>query len=204
MGEPAKVLRPMTLEEFLEWDSGDDCVWELVDGFPRPKFPPNPALLGQAAPSDEHGVIVKNLTFALENLVRAGKLPCRVIPGAGQKVSVRRNRLRIPDLTVKCGPTSREAWDPILVVEVISPSNSARELAEREADFRALPTVREIVVLEQDAAVATVSHRVGDLWRVERLEGLDAVLSLESVGLEVPLREVYRDVLELEAEVAVG
>ena len=196
MGEAAKVMAPMTVEEFLAWDSGDDFVWELIDGYPRLKFPPNPALLGQAAPSDEHGVIVGNLHRLIANHMIAGRKPCRVIPGAGQKVNRQRERLRIPDLAVKCGPTARDARDPILMVEVISPSNSAREIAEREADFRALPTVQQILVLEQEAPVATLSTRVGDLWRMERLEGLDAILRLDSVGLEIPLAEVYRDVLD--------
>jgi len=198
MAQAAKVRAPMTVEEFLKWDSGDDFVWELIDGYPKLKFAPNPDLLGQAAPSDEHGVVIKNLTFMVEGRIRQARRSCRVIPGAGQKVRRKRERLRIPDLTVKCGRTSLEAQDPILIVEVRSPSDSAREMDDRLADFRALPTVQEILIREQDIAAAILHRRVGDLWQVVEVEGLDGVLTLDSVDLETPLREIYRDVLETE------
>lgn len=195
MGDAARIQAPMTADEFLKWDSGDDFVWELIDGYPKLKFAPNPDFLGQAAPSDDHGVIVKNLTFLFETSVRAKRRPCRVIPGPGQKVRRTRERVRIPDLAVKCGNSSRDATDPIIVAEVMSPSNSFREMDERMADYRSLESVREILVLDQDAANVTLHRRVGDLWRVERLEGLDAVLTLETFDLSVTLSEIYRDVL---------
>lgn len=197
MSEAARVSPPMTIEEFLDWDSGDEFVWELIDGYPQLKFPPNPDLHGQAAPSDEHGVIVQNLAFVIETVVRAKRRPCRVIAGAGQPVSRRRNRerFRIPDLVVKCGESVREARDPILIAEVVSPSNRASIQEERAADFRSLPTVLEFVVLEQNRPVVTRHRRVGDLWRFDRFEGLDAVLELESVDLAIPLTDLYRGVL---------
>lgn len=77
----------------------------------------------------------------------------------------------------------------------MSPSNSFRKMDERMADYRSLESVREILVLDQDAANFTLHRRVGDLWRIERLEGLDAVLTLETFDLSVTLSEIYHDVL---------
>jgi len=200
MSDAAAVRKPMTVAEFLEWDSGDDLVWELIDGFPRLKFPPNPELRGQAAPSDEHAVIVKNVTYAVETAIRAQGRPCRVMPGPGQAIPRRGDRHRIPDLAVKCGRSAFEARDPILIVEVVSPSNRAVELVERQADFQSLPTVQEVVIIEQARPVVMRHRRVGDLWRTDRFEGLDAALTLESVDLVLPLSEIYFSVLRPEAE----
>lgn len=196
MGEAARVTKPMTVEEFLVWDSGDDLVYELIDGFPQLKDPPNPDLLGQAAPTDDHNLIVKNLAVALDRIVLGQRRPCRVLPGSGQRIERRRNRMRIPDLMVKCGSSPRDATEPLLVAEVLSPSNTAIDLAERDMDYRSLPGLREILLIEQDRPAVTIARRVGDLWRTERVEGLDAVLSLETVTAELPLAELYRDVLQ--------
>lgn len=202
MAEPAVVRKPMTVAEFLEWDSGDDCVWELVDGYPQLKFPPNPDLCGQAAASDEHAVIIMNVGSAIQAAIRAQGRPCRVMPGAGQAIPRRGDRHRIPDLVVKCGPTDLDARDPILIVEVVSPSNRALELVERQADFQSLPTVQEIVLIEQDRAVVVMHRRVGDLWRTDRVEGLEAELTLESVAQSLPLSDIYRSVLRVGSEPA--
>ena len=204
MADPVKVQGPMTVEAFLQWDSGDDFVYELIDGHPRLKFPPNPEIHGQAAPSDEHMVIVGNLTALVTTHVRARRRPCRVMPGPGQVVPRKQNRYRIPDFAVKCGRTAREAVDPILIAEVLSPSNTAVEMDEREADFRSLPTVQEILRIEQSRPAVTLLRRAGDLWRADRLEGLDALLRLESIALDIPLSDLYRDVLDEEDAAAGG
>lgn len=195
MGGAVRVTKPMTVEEFLAWDSGDDLVYELIDGFPRLKDPPNPNLMGQAAPTDDHNAIVANLMIALAAVVRSKGLPCRVLPGSGQRIQRRRNRMRIPDLMVKCGSSPRDATEPLLVAEVLSPSNTAIDLAERDMDYRSLPGLREILLIEQDRPAVTIARRVGDLWRTDRVEGLDAVLTLETVEADLPLSELYRDVL---------
>lgn len=191
MGEAARLGQPMTVEEFLEWDSGDEYLWELVDGYPQLKFLPDAE--GHAAPVDEHGVIVHNLSVAIDHPIRANRMPCRIISGHGQPVD--RTRYRMPDLVVRCGRTSREARDPILVVEVLSPSNSAVEMERRQRDYMSLPTLQEYVVIELGRPAAQSRRRRGDLWRFDQVEGLDAVLTLESVALSAPMRDVYRSVL---------
>ena len=193
MGAAQKIDRPMTVEEFLEWDSGDDLTWELIDGYPRLKYPVNPE--GHAAPTDNHQTIIQNISFAVDTVLRRERRPCRVIANINQRVPRRPNRTRVPDLAVKCGRTMRDARDPILIVEVLSPSNRPAEILERDADFRSIPTVVEIVFLDQDRAAATVHRRRGEFWANDRVEGIDAVLVLESVPVEMRLHDVYLGVL---------
>lgn len=194
MGDPARVAGPMSVEDFLAWDSGDDFVWELIDGYPTLKFPPNPDFHGQAAPSDDHALIMMNIGAALEAALRAAGRPCHVYPVGGQTISRRRARHRIPDLLVKCGPRGGTEEKPVLVVEVVSPSNTRAELADREADYRSVPSLHEILVVEQDRPSIALLRRTGDLWRVEHLDGLDKTLTLESVQTTLSLMVIYRDV----------
>lgn len=185
----------MSADAFLEWDTGDEMIWELIDGVPRHKFPPNPDLFGQAAPNDQHNIVVQNLGFAIDAALRHQGRPCLVMVGSAQRTPRRRDRIRIPDLMVKCGPTVHLPNVPILVAEVVSPSNSHAELSERVADFKAVDTVQEILVIQQQAPILELHRRMGDLWPIWRLEGPAATVTLDSVDVTVTLRDLYRGVL---------
>lgn len=194
MANPARVSGPMTVEAFLEWDSGDEYVWELIDGIPRLKFPDNADFQGHAAPSDAHALILQNVARLIDTTLLARSSPCRVYPGGGQTITKTPARHRIPDLVVKCGRLGQDSLRPVLIVEVTSPSNTRAELAAREADFRAVPTIQEIVTLEQTRPAARILRRAGDLWPVETLAGPDGALYLESIDLALPFTDIYRDV----------
>jgi len=197
MGDPARVAGPMSVNEFLTWDSGDDFIWELIDGYPRLKFPPNPEFHGQAAPSDDHALIIMNIGSAIQTAPRAAGHPCHVYPVGGQTISRRHARHRIPDLLVKCGPRGSADEKPLLVVEVVSPSNTRSELAEREADYRSVPSLQEILVVEQDRPAVIWLRRTGELWRSETVERLDAPLALTSLEIPLTMTEIYRDIFPL-------
>ena len=62
--------------------------------------------------------------------------------------------------------------------------------------------VREIVEIYQSEPAVHV-YRLGadGSWDFEAINGIDAVLRIESVGLEIPLAEIYEDLdLSEEAE----
>jgi Uma2 family endonuclease len=53
-----------------------------------------------------------------------------------------------PDLFVRCGPLADEATecdDPILVIEVLSPSTRAQDLVRKRWGYQAIPSVRHLV-----------------------------------------------------------
>ena len=202
-----KLDKPMTVEEFLAWDSGDDFVWELVGGHPvlRDADP----LTGQAAPSPDHGAITAALGAAIHMALRALDHPCRLEVGSGIGRGRRDRDYRVPDLMVRCGrqgggakgrldaegvdpaPGTRDPGVPVLVIEVLSPVNTASEMNRKHAFFKTIDSIEEIVEVEQAEAACTLLRRRGDIWVQEQIVGLDAVLRLDSIGLEVPLAEIY-------------
>jgi Uma2 family endonuclease len=182
----------MTVEEFLAWESGDDGVWELLDGIPILKdFDPT---TGHAAPSAAHGRLVGTLGAMIDTALSRGGKPCALEVGSGTKLADSQGSYLIPDLLVKCGRSSRDADEPVLAVEVLSPSNSNWERRYKTAAYRAIPSMREVVELAQDRMWAFVVRRTDDGWVEEIVEGPDARLRLESVGLDIPLADLYRTV----------
>jgi Uma2 family endonuclease len=183
MASPAP--KRMALAEFLEWDEGTDRRYELLDGLPV-----------MMAPSLEaHG----ELAVALGAEIRARlKQPCRVISEAGIVIRDRADTFYVADLAVTCAPRDpgrRMVVEPVLVVEVLSPSTSQVDRWRKVADYRALPSVQEILVVFSDERRVEVQRRTPDGWRVEDLIG-KAELELSCCDGGIPLDAVYRDLLE--------
>jgi len=182
MASPAP--KRMTLAEFLEWDEGTDRRYELLDGVPV-----------MMAPSLEaHG----ELAVALGAEIRARvKPPCRVISEAGIVIPDRADTYYVADLAVTCAPREpgrRMVREPVLVVEVLSPSTSQVDRWRKVADYRTLPSVREILVFFSDERRVEVQRRTTDGWRVEDLIG-KAEVSLSCCNSATPLDVIYRDLI---------
>jgi Uma2 family endonuclease len=172
----------MTLTEFLQWDDGTDSRYELLDGVPV-----------MMAPSQEaHG----ELALALGAEIRSRlKQPCRVISEAGIVIPDRADTYYVADLAMTCVPRERGrrmVVEPILVVEVLSPSTGQVDRWRKVADYRSLPSVQEILVVFSDERRVEVQRRTPDGWRVEDLIG-QAEIALACCEAPVPLEALYRD-----------
>jgi Uma2 family endonuclease len=103
-----------------------------------------------------------------------------------------------PDVVVGCGEL-RFADDekdvllnPIVLVEVLSPSTAAYDCGSKAAHYRLLDSLQEYLLIDQN--VPFVEHYVredGETWRVTRHEGLDAVVELNSIECRLAMREAY-------------
>jgi Uma2 family endonuclease len=185
------VLRKsMTLEQFLAWEERQELRYEF-DGF-QPI-----AMTGGTAP---HAAIQRNLIFALTGRLR-GK-PCQPY-GSELKILVD-GSIRYPDAFVVCTPLTPRTTvvtDPVVVFEILSPSTSNTDLVVKNAEYRACPSIRRYVTLQQTHPGALAFARKGEDWVSETFSGTDAVLRLPELDLEIPLAELYADVpLASEAE----
>ena len=82
--------------------------------------------------------------------------------------------------------------NPMLIVEVASPSTVRRDEGEKFLAYQAIPSLREYLLVSQDAPHAThYTRQDGGSWRRRDVTNLDASLELESVGCALKLRDVY-------------
>ena len=182
----AKIPVRMTVNEFLDWDSGDGLTWQLVDGEPQAMAP---AKITHAALQSELGGLIRN------HLAAQGS-PCAVLvtPSVVPHVQSSHN-VRVPDLAVRCSePQVEEATldDPVLIIEILSPSNQAETWANVWA-YITIPSVREILVLSSLTVSADVLRRHADgTWPEEPEMIAQGDLILESIGFRAPLADIYR------------
>ena len=180
-------LAGMSVDEFLSWTPHDSRLWQLVDGEPRMMAPP----------STTHGLVQAELARIIGNHLLATRSRCRLLvtPGVIPRVHANHN-MRIPDLAVSCArqpPERPDLVDPLLIVEVLSPSNEAKTWSNVWA-YTTIPSVREIVVLRTDTIAAEILHRAADgSWPAEP-DSAEAGASLvfDSIALQTDLTALYR------------
>jgi Uma2 family endonuclease len=177
----------MTVIEFLAWNSQDSDRWELIDGTLRAMAP--------AAP--RHGAIQGEVARLIGNRLAALRPECRVIiePGIQPKVQANLN-VRVPDLAVTCAPLDpddRLLREPLLVVEILSPSNKTETWANIWS-YVTIPSVWEILVLHTAEIRADLLRREEDgTWPDDPLTlTLGDTVSLESINFTAPITAFYR------------
>ncbi len=169
----------MSRAEFLAWEERQELRYEF-DGFD---------IRAMVGVTRAHAVIQANLIGALRDRLR-GKA-CRPF-GSELKIEVA-DSIRYPDAFVVCtpgDPRSTVVTDPVVIFEILSESTARIDHVDKNAEYRATPSVQRYVMLEQDSQAATVFAREGERWVGSLLTG-DVVLAMPEIGIEVPLAELY-------------
>ncbi len=186
------ALKRMDADEFLLWRLDRPGTWELVDGMPLLKFDNGPTLMAGGRRS--HARVASNVIAALAPRLRGGP---RYPLGSDFAVRTRAEGVRQPDVIVECGRgrgDDLEATEARVIFEVLWPSTRGTDLVRKAEEYRRLETTAQLVLMEPDRAKALVWSRDGSDWRLETHEGLDALLPLASIGVDLPLSEAYEGV----------
>jgi len=137
------------------------------------------------------------LAALLRNHLLAQGGPCRSAtePGIVPRVQADHN-VRVPDLAVTCTPGDGDDGgtlsEPVLVVEILSPSNQAQTWSNVWA-YTSIPSVQELLVLHSVSIGAEVLRRGLDgAWPADPSKVKAGDLVLESIGFRAPLADVYR------------
>ena len=182
MAEAAR--RRWTLEEFLAFDDGTDRRAELFDG----------AIVAMAPPARAHGTLVSRLSRVIGNGLRP---PSEVIAEAGIVPPERGDSYYQADLTVTCtpgAPGDQFVAEPVLIVEVLSPSTAATDRDRKLPDYRRIGSLRDILLVSSTEPRIEHFHRSADGWKVQDYAGRGAV-TLGSVDVTLDLAELYAGVL---------
>ncbi len=181
------ALKPLLIDEFLEWDSGDERRYELWGGVP----------MAMSAPSAAHQIIAVNFGYHLKDALK-DQPPCTARAEAPVAVEDSDDTCHVADLAVTCHPHEpgqRLTPEPRVIVEILSPSTENKDRKVKLPDYRAIPSVQEIVLVDQQQLYCEVHRRLPDgRWLTDLLRQEDARLRLESLGFDQPLSEIYTSV----------
>jgi Uma2 family endonuclease len=157
-------------------------------------------MVGMVGGSLRHSLIAGNLVGHLGSQLRHS--PCQVHPSDLRVRIPSANVYTYPDVTVVCGEPRLEdehgdtLLNPMMVVEVLSPTTEAYDRGTKLRWYQSLESLSDYLLVSQD--LPRVEHYVrhdGDGWLFHAVEGLEAVLRLPSLGIELELAEVYAKVV---------
>lgn len=117
---------------------------------------------------------------------------------------------RFPDASVACGEAKFEDMqgidvllNPVLIVEVLSPSTAASDQDRKFAAYQAIESFKEYLLVSQDRAHVIQYVRQPDgRWFRADIIGMDSSVTLESVGVTLSFSEIYRRVKFQTSDVA--
>ena len=89
-----------------------------------------------------------------------------------------------------------EILNPLLIVEVLSPSTEAYDRGDKFRKYRSISSFCEYLVVSQSETYVEQYLRLekGDRWQLQTYDQLDQIIFLESLKIELPLQEIYRRV----------
>jgi Uma2 family endonuclease len=178
---PNTAEQLMTLDEFLAWEREQPMRYEYAGGV---------ATMMTGGTLD-HSTIASNLWTALNQLLRSKG--CRAFRGDAKVLA--NNSVRYPDLSVTCSPVRGSddiVPEPVLVVEVISPSTEREDRGRKKFDYLATPSLRQYAIIEQEERRVDLYTRGDEGWINEIVTG-EATLNLSSLGITLELSALYQD-----------
>lgn len=180
-----------TLEEYLRMEehAKEKHVFE------------NGKIIPMSGGTANHNEISANAIAALAHAVRQLAEKFRVYTSDMKIWIPDSNRVVYPDaLVIAEKPVFYEdrkdiITNPLLIVEVLSPSSEAGDRGSKFHDYRTISTFREYLLLRQDEAFATLATRQSeDLWRMTDIHGINERIQLESIASTITMADLYYNI----------
>ncbi|AWM34478.1 Uma2 family endonuclease [Hymenobacter nivis] len=186
MGHVEPQTRRYTPEEYMALEEKSEVRHEYFDG----------EIFAMAGASAPHNLIKGNMIAALRPGVR--QRGCRVFDENMRLAVQERKYYTYPDIMVSCDPDDRRdpylIRQPMLIVEVLSPSTAEYDRTEKFAQYQKLTSLRHYLLVSQTAWVVEWFRRDdAGQWIYTLLSELADVLEIPDLGLRLPLAELYDD-----------
>jgi Uma2 family endonuclease len=173
----------MTVDEFLAWAMAQPGRYELHRS----------EVYMMAPESAGHAETKLAVHSAFLAAVRAAKLPCHVFPD-GMTVRIDDETAYEPDAIVYCGPkiarSAVEVPNPLIIVEVLSPSTHSVDLSIKLAAYFRVPSVTHYLIVDPNHAMI-IYHRRGRGDDIITHVVTEGVITLDPPGLTFAVADIY-------------
>ena len=182
--EPPPPSRKVPVEEYLAAEAVAETKSEYLDGVVR----------AMPSGSPRHLFIESKLNTMIDNRL-GSRGPCVYLNGNVQIVIPGLRTYVYPDGAIACPPQFAQKprgalINPKVVFEVLSPrSTEGYDRGPKFRRYRDLETLEDYVLIDTSGPLVEVFSRPE--WGPKTYEGLDAIALIPSVGVELPLGEIY-------------
>jgi len=158
-------------------------------------------MYSMAGGGTRHSIIKVNLIRELSRLLKGKR--CGAYD-SDQRLRSKWNGLRCyPDASVICGPIEYDdednqnetATNPSAVFEVLSKHTESYDRGRKAETYRSMESLRAYVLILQERPHVEIQERLDDgTWRLRWVSGLDGVISLPQLEIELAMSELYERV----------
>ncbi|MDX2285857.1 MAG: Uma2 family endonuclease [Bacteroidia bacterium] len=174
----------LSWEAYLELEAQSEERYEYHDG----------EIVAMSGATNRHNQMIGNAYIAL----RAGldAQGCGVFSETVKLFRHRSDRYLYPDLTATCHPfdlqTRNGVRSPFLILEVLSKTNTHRQMRFKQREYFKLPSLRHYLLAEQEAmSVHHYCRQDGGLWDIRFFESPDDCIELPELGISLRLGDLY-------------
>lgn len=180
----------MTVDEYLGWAEGRPGRYELFAG----------TVYAMAPERAQHAEVKYAAQTALLTGIQRARLPCHMLPD-GMTVRIDRDTTHEPDAHVYCGRiycgrklkgSSIEVPNPVVVVEVLSPSTQHVDASLKLAGYFSVASVQHYLILDPERRMV-LHHARGDGEAISTRIVRNGVLELKPPGLQLTVGELFQD-----------
>ncbi|WP_342358659.1 Uma2 family endonuclease [Terrarubrum flagellatum] len=173
----------MTVDEFLVWAEGRPGRYELEAG----------EVIAMSPERARHAEGKFECQTALRSAIRRAGLPCFMMPD-GMTVRIADDVAYEPDALVYCGERLQgdrlEVPNPVIIVEVVSPSTGSVDKGKKLSGYFSLASVRHYLLVDPDKRLITHHARASsDLIETRILSS--GPLRLDPPGLHLSVEEMF-------------
>ena len=188
---PAQTL--FTAEEYITQERKAFHKSEYLDG----------QIFAMSGASRAHSLITSNISNRLYNQLVGSD--CEV-HSSDMRVQPSPIAYFYPDVVVACGEPRFEddvfdtLLNPVVIVEVLSPSTAAYDRAEKFEHYQQLASLRDYILVSQHRFCVEHYRRQDQHWEHTEFCAPEDVMSLISIGCKISLRDIYTRVAVAEQE----
>ena len=172
-----------TAAEFLAWaETQPKGRYELMAG----------EIVAMAPEKADHARAKYTACAALSAAIKRAGVPCEAFID-GLAVRIDETTVYEPDALVNCGPrvsgTSVVATNPVIVVEVLSPSTASIDHGDKLIDYFSVPSIQHYLLI-QTVKKQVIHHRRGDGAVIATTIHSDGEIVLDPPGLRLATAEL--------------
>ncbi|MGA2740526.1 MAG: Uma2 family endonuclease [Bryobacteraceae bacterium] len=178
----------LTEEQYLAIDRAAEFRSEFVDG----------EMFAMSGGTNRHGRIQRNLLGEIYMGLRGSA--CEPF-GSDSRVKVSSRAYVYPDVTVVCGeraaidPDDDILIEPVAIFEVLSPSTEKYDRGLKFQLYRTIDSLKDYVLVNQEQVrVEQFTRQADGTWTLHDYQGPDETLTIDSIGVAIPLRRIYDQV----------
>jgi Uma2 family endonuclease len=181
----AKLKTKISIEEYLEGEQISQTKHEFIGG----------EVYAMAGASERHHRICANLFIRLDSHLEESKCNAFI---TDMKLKADEKTFYYPDVFVACDKNPESEYyreEPVLIIEVTSPSTHQTDRREKLRAYQQIPSVHEYAIVEQDKIYLELHRRQPDgRWITYFYNDADEEFSFESIDLTLRVADVYRRV----------